>query len=206
MGFMMPSVDDTAAADEAARQKRITEGKAKVNTAFAGFTPDWYAGRSKAYNEFALPQVEDQFKTSADQLKYALARQYGTTQTSEAATREAKLANAYQRAKMDITDKGTALANQARTGIEKERSSVLSQLNATADPAAAADMATTQAKLLQTPDVYDPVANYFGDVTEGLAMSAYPYGVAGAPTSGAPYKSGYGQLGSALSKAASYIT
>lgn len=190
MGFMSPSVDDTAAAEEAQRQKRITEGTAKVNRAFAGFTPDFYSGQTRAYNEYALPQLEDQFKTAGEKLKYAMARQFGTTQTSEAAKRQGELAKRYALAKTQVTETGLQRAQKAQADVESERSRILGMLNTTADPAAAAQQAFAASKTTGQGDVLQPLQDLFGDVTGGLAAAYGPTGglYGDKPTS---YDSGY---------------
>jgi hypothetical protein len=168
--------DDSAAQEEAARQKRITEGTQKVNAAFAGFTPDFYGTQARAYNEFALPQLDDQYTAAAKQLKYALARQYGTTQTSEAASRTADLDKKYALARANITEQGLQKAKEAQSSVEDEKSRILALLNQTADPAAAANMAMQQVDILQKPTAFEPIQNLFGDVTAGLATMYGPQG------------------------------
>jgi hypothetical protein len=169
--------DDSYAKEEAARQKRIKEGTYKIENVFRGFDEPFYQQRARAYTEYGLPQVEDQYSKAAEKLKYALARQYGTTQTSEAAKRQAELTNQYMQAKADVATKAQQYANQARTGVEQERQNLMSQLQTSADPAAAARMALTSSELLQKPTAMDPIGTLFSNVTEGLASANYPYGL-----------------------------
>src|SRR5215467_7098248 len=139
MGFMAPDPPkDTAAADEAKREANIKTGMESIDRTFSGFTPEFYQQRAADYSGYAMPEVEQQFQDARKNLIYALARQYGTTQTSEAATRQARLAQAYAKAKADVVSKGQDYATQAQGDVEKERSALVSQLNATADPGAAA--------------------------------------------------------------------
>jgi|SRR5882672_303901 len=180
MGFMGGGgPDDNSAQEEALRQKRITEGKRKVAGAFAGFTPDFYGSQARAYNEFALPQLDDQYAKAGQQLKYALARQFGTTQTSEAASRVADLSKRYALARTNITEQGLQKSQEAQGNVEAERGKILQSLNATADPAAAAQMAMSQANLLSKPSAFDPLADLFGNVTAGLATTAPTGGYSG---------------------------
>lgn len=196
MGFMSPDMPkDTAAAEEAARQKKIEEGMGKIDTTFAGFTPEFYSSRAKAYGDFAMPQVEDQYKKAAENLTYALARQYGTTETSEAAKRQAELAKQYEMAKAGITDKSQDYATSTKGDVEKQRSALVSQLQATADPNATAQLASTQADLLRQQQSFEPLGDLFYNITEGLASNApsegfFPlkkWGAGGGTASQKPY-------------------
>lgn len=182
MGFMSPSMPkDTSAAEEAAREKKIEEGMGKIDTTFSGFTPEFYASRAGAYSDYAMPQVEDQYKKAAEGLKFALARQYGTTETSEAAKREAELAKQYTMAKTGITDKAQDYATSAKSDVEKQRGALVGQLQATADPNAVGQLASTQADLLRQQQSFDPLGDLFYNVTEGLASAAPSAGIIGSP-------------------------
>jgi hypothetical protein len=164
---------------EKARQARIAKGTADVNRIFEQYTPDFYSKRATDYEGWAMPQVEDQYKKAQEQLLYALARQYGSTNTSEAAARQAELAKQYGIAKTGQTEQGLNLANQARSNVENARTEILQQLAATADPAAAATSAMNQQDILTRTDPYTPLGELFANVTEGLAASQYPYGIFG---------------------------
>jgi hypothetical protein len=201
MSFMSPSVDNTAAAEEAARQKKITEGKASIDKAFAGFTPDYYQQRARDYTQWGLPQVEDQYSKAAKDLTFALARQYGTTQTSEAAQRQAELTKQYQLAKAKIGETGQDLAAQAQANVEKERQNLQQQLESTADPYAAARSALSSAALLGKNAPFDSLGNLFSDVTGGLAAAGSPYGLIDPATA-----SRYGTTNASLKGAQKFVS
>lgn len=173
--------NDDAEKAEAERQARIRAGTTKVNDIFAQYNDPFYAQRATDYEAWAMPQVEQQYKKAQEQLLYALARQYGSTNTSEAAARQAQLAKDYGLAKTAQTEQGLALSNQARGNVENARSEILAQLNATADPASAASSAVRQNEILSRTDPYTPLGELFANVTEGLAASQYPYGIMGQP-------------------------
>ena len=46
---------------EQARQARIKAGNASIDKTFGQFDDNFYAGRSKAYTDWAQPQLEDQY-------------------------------------------------------------------------------------------------------------------------------------------------
>lgn len=172
----------SAAKAEKNRQAQITAGTQKVNDIFSQFTPDYYATRATDYNNWAMPQVEDQYKKAQEQLKFALARQYGSTNTSEAAKRQAQLGEDYGLAKTNQTEQGLALSNRAKAEMENSRSQVLQELSASADPGSAASSALAQSDLATHVDPYTPLGELFANVTEGLASSQYPYGLLNQPS------------------------
>jgi hypothetical protein len=185
MGSKKPKKDKS----EEKRQAMITSGTAKVNDIFKQYTPEFYDQRATDYGNWAMPQVEDQYKKAQEQLEFALARQFGTTATSTAADKQAELAKMYGLAKTDVTDQGGNLANQSRAQVENSRSTILNQLAATADPSAAANSAMNQQAILSQHDPYTPLGELFANITEGLAASGYPNGImGGTPTT--PYKTG----------------
>ena len=172
--------DDGAKKAEKKRQGRIAQGMNWINQTFGKYTDDFFNTRMQDYLSWANPQVEDQYGKAKEELTYALARQYGTTQTSTAAEKQAELAKAYGLAKTAQVEQGQAVANQARGNVEDARTNLVAQLNATADPDAAASAAIRQSELLNKTDPYTPLGELFANVTEGLAASQYPYGLMGA--------------------------
>lgn len=180
MGFMMPEMpEDTAAAEEAKRQERIKQGMGEIEKSFSGFTPEFYQKTARGYTEYALPELEDQFKEAADQLKFGLARKFGTTQSSFAAKKQAELQKRYAEQSTNLAKRAQDYASQAQADVERERGALTSQLQSTADPASAAQMAVKQSELLQAPRNYEPLGDLFTDITADFAQGTYPYGAGG---------------------------
>src|SRR5262245_2755961 len=99
---------------EKERQAKISAGTTRVNDIFAKFDDPYYAQRATDYNAWAMPQVEDQYAKAQKELLFALTRQFGSTNTSEAAARQADLAKDYGLAKTRQSEEGLAVANRAR--------------------------------------------------------------------------------------------
>ena len=53
---------DRAAAEEAARQKRIKEGLANIENVFSQYDQDFYDQTQDAYIDYYQPQLEDQYQ------------------------------------------------------------------------------------------------------------------------------------------------
>lgn len=148
-----------AAAREEQRKQRITQGQASINQALSPYNDEYFAGREKAYNDYAMPQLEDQHTDAKKALVFALSRS-GLLNSSTAADRTRKLNEEYARYQTDIGNSGKNFANQGRTNLENVRGNLISQLTATEDPAAAAASASQQAALLSQPPAFDPVGTF----------------------------------------------
>jgi hypothetical protein len=178
MGFMGPDADSGAnAADEYLRRKRIREGTEAIESQFAGFDKPFYDKRAAAYEGYAMPQLDDQYTKAAEDLKLALARQYGTLDSSEYGKRSADLAEKYALGKSGIAQQGQQYAQSAQSAVEGQRSSLLGQLQQTADPAASASASLRASSLLNQQDSFQPLGDLFYNVTEGLAANSPTEGI-----------------------------
>lgn len=160
-----------ARADEAARQARIRQGTASIDKNFSGFDDGFYANRAKAYTNFANPQLADQYARTQQNLTYNLARQ-GLTASSEAARNAGELQRQYNDNRAQIAAKGMDAANDARQQVEQNRSELISQLNATGDPAAAASGALNRASVLSQQQSFSPLGQLFANTTGLLGNAA----------------------------------
>lgn len=176
-----------ARADEAARQARIKEGVSSIDKNFAGFDQGFYANRAKAYTNFANPQLADQYARTQQNLTYNLARQ-GLTASSEAARNAGELQRQYNDSRAMIAAKGMDAANDARQQVEQNRSELISQLNATGDPATAANSALNRASMLAQQQSFSPLGQLFSNTTGLLGNAA----TAGYYDRNAPGLSAYG--------------
>lgn len=180
MSFMMPSMpEDTSAAEEAKRQERIKSGMGEIDKTFGGFNEPFYQGQARNYLQYAEPQVEDQFSKAAEQLKYGLARNFGTTQSSYAARKNAELEQRRREAVANVGTQAQSMASEARGDVERQRSQLVSQLQGTADPAAAAQAAVQASQTLQAPKSYQPLGDLFADLTNEFKQGTSPYGAIG---------------------------
>lgn len=136
-----------------------------------GFDDAFYNDRATAYDNFAMPQLEDQYSKAQDQLIYALART-GRLDSSTRGDKFANLARDYDLQKTNVIDKGVQYADQARQQVENARADLVSLNNATADPNAIAAQAALSASAMRSMPAFDPMAPLFQNVTDGLATEA----------------------------------
>lgn len=162
-----------ARAREEARAARISQGQSLIDKVLSGFNDAFYAGREKAYMDYAAPQIDSQFKDARKGLLVALARA-GLTGSSTATQRFGDLDKDYSKAKIDAADKAKAMAADARGKVERTRSDLYSQLFASADPTAAANAAAGQASVLGAAPAFSAVGPLFQNV--GAGIGAYRAG------------------------------
>jgi hypothetical protein len=170
-----------ARADEAARQARIKQGVANIDTEFSRFDDNFYKGRSNAYTAFAMPQVNDQYKQTADQLAFSLARN-GVTNSSEAARQGGILMRDNAEARQQVASGAAAEAQKARQNVEDQRSNLIQQVNMTSDATLAGQNALRNAAILQNQsNNFSPLANLFQNTTGVLAAARNAGAYSGGP-------------------------
>lgn len=152
---------------EAKRRANITTGTSSIDAALAPFNDDYFNSRSAAYTQNALPQLDQQFTDAQKQLTYALSRG-GLLQSSVAADKQRALNAERAKYERDISNAAAGFANEGRTNLERTRSSLISQLGATEDPAQAASAAAREAGLLSAPPSFDALGNFVFNTATGL--------------------------------------
>jgi len=183
---------------EQQRQARLSQGMSSINQAFSGFTDDFYNQRQQAYTDYAMPQLNRQYGDALDDLTFALARS-GLLESSVAARKQGDLNEQFQLQRQGVVDEGARLANQARQDIASARSSVINDLYATENPAAAAAAAQARARIATQQPTFSPLGMLFQNVTSGLAdwseNRAYSEGYKrGSQPAGATSPSGSGRV------------
>jgi hypothetical protein len=157
---------------EADRQDKIRKGTRKVDQIFGDqFTDDFFTGRQNAFNEYAAPQLEDQFGDAKRQLTFALARN-GTLDSTIRATKEADLQKEYDNNARAVSDKALAYGNEARGNVESSRADLIKMLNSTGDVQGSVNSALSRANTLSAPDAFSPLGPMFANFTAGLAQQA----------------------------------
>lgn len=169
-----------ARADENARQRRIKEGVSNIDTQFGKFDDGFYAGRQKAFTNYALPQVNDQYKQTADQLAFSLARN-GLSSSSEAARQGGVLQRDDAFARQQVAAGAIGEAQKARQNVEDNRNNLVAQLQSTSDPGMAASNALRQAATLQMQGQFSPLGALFQNTTALLGSAAKAGSYSGGP-------------------------
>lgn len=171
--FMGGGPDYAAAAQSAEdrRQGAVTSGTKSINDAFSGFNPQFYKNRQQAYVNFALPQLGEQYQQARNDIGFGIANrgQYGG---SNARKQWSDLFRTNQNARQGIADAAIGQSNDLRKQVAGQKSSLLGQLYASADPANAQSASIGAAASLQQPSVYGPLANQFSGLINQYYMNS----------------------------------
>ncbi len=157
-----------ARAREEQRQARIATGMGRITDTFNQFDDKFYDTRRAQYLDYAMPQYEDQYTKAKKALVYALDSKR-LLNSSEGASKFKDFETEAERQRRAIQDQGLQLSNQARGDVERGRSDLVNQLNATADPTAAANAALARAGVLGAQPTFSPLVGLFQNVSASLA-------------------------------------
>lgn len=156
------------------RLNRIEQGMSEIEALFSNkFGQSYYDGIRSAATDYAMKDVDDQYRNAQRNLMFALARSR-TGVSSEAARRQGILGSGRERAVYDATSLGQNAERQARTDVSREKSQIINQLQATADPGAAAAASRSAAEFLSINPPADTLGPLFQNVTAGLAGAMSP--------------------------------
>lgn len=136
-----------------------------------GFDDNFFAQREQAYQQFATPQLEDQYAKAQEDLMMALART-GRLQSSTRGERFGELQRDFDIQKTNVADKARQYAGDARSQVESARADLVALNNSVADPTAIAQQAQLSSSAMRSAPAFDPLAPLFQNVTEGIATQA----------------------------------
>ena len=167
MGFF--STDKTAKREaeraqreETARQARIKQGTAAIDSTFGTFDDNFFNTFAGNVERAQLPQVNQDYARTQGQLGFNLAGR-GLLNSSVRDQREASLAEELTKTKRNIADAGLSQANKLRMDVEDARGRSYNQLLQSADPGQATATATREASSLSKPSPIGPTGSFFGD-------------------------------------------
>lgn len=166
-----PDYGAMARADEQARQARIKEGMGKIDSTFKQFGPDFYDRRKQAVMESTMPQLNDQFQKTKEQLQFNLARS-GLTDSSVRSANEAEAQRQMDVGKAAVAGQAQDYANQARQQVEQNRAELIGQLNATGDAQAAAQGALSRSAIAMAQPSVSPLGLMFQNTTGLLGQAS----------------------------------
>lgn len=155
------------------RENRIRSGMSRIEQVFADFGDDFYNQQRQAQLDYVLPQVRDQYAEAQRQLTYTLARGKQLN-SSVAAKRNAQLMKERDLSLARADSLADQTVKQARADVERERSDLIAQLQATADPESAANQARNRSDQLRIGQPLADVGILFQNATAGLAASLAP--------------------------------
>ena len=151
--------------------KQIKRGNlyTKEDKTYQGFGPDFYAAREKAYMDYALPELAEQYRSQARQTGFGLHNRglFGSSAGQQAFSDVERANLGGRRA---IADTARAGSQDLRRQIEGARSSLISQLYQSASPAQGLRSAIDTAAGFAVPSSFAPVGNFFSNLVNQYAV------------------------------------
>lgn len=161
---------DQARADTNRKNAALQTGMGNIDAAFQGFDDNYFNNLAKNYEDYAKPQLQDQYDQQKKNLIYALARK-GNLNSTVAGDQQALLDQQNARNLTGIESTGMDYAAQARRDVQAARNDVTGQLNSSYDADAANTAAMAAAKSLAVPVSFSPLGNLFTNVSALAAQN-----------------------------------
>ena len=137
----------------------------QINSAFSGFSPDFFQGVAKAYQNYQTPALMQQYNTNSNNLKFKLANQ-GLSDSTQARTGFGALNDAMAQGQAQIGQKGQEQAQQLQQQIGQEQSNLVGQASASQNPGAIASSALGVANNFKAPSTFAPIGSFFSDFAQ----------------------------------------
>lgn len=171
---------------------------ASPSQTFAGYNDNFFNQRANAYEDYALPQLGQQYQTTKNALNYNLANR-GLMGGSVANQENNDLNLTMGQQKQSIADQGLQQAQQLRSDVQNSKLQAISQLYQTANPAQAQQSALADASKFSAPSSFAPLANGFANLVNQYSMNQQIAGYQQQPNYGT--YSPYGQYTSPQAQA-----
>ena len=165
-----PDYAGMAKKQESQRQQYITDAQKQVDNAFGGFDQGFYNQRAQAYQDYALPQLSQQYQQNRNAIGFGLANR-GLLASSAARNQWTNLGKTMGQAKQQVADQGIGYAQDLQKQIQDQKSVLYNQVYQAADPKSAAANAINVAAGFQQPSVFQPLGNMFGNIANQYLLS-----------------------------------
>lgn len=170
-GGMFDSIKSLFGSDDVPTEREIVNKQlrkgqlfnAPVERTFKGYQPEFYQAREKAYTDFALPQLADQYQSARDNTTFGLSN-VGLSGSSVGEKARFKLEKAMNTGRQNVAEEGINQSNKLRDQVEQSRQQAIQQLYQTGDPTQALKTAINTSSTFERPGGFNQLANGFGDV------------------------------------------
>lgn len=157
MGFGSTAGDQSEALAQQ-QQTNLNQALSQINSAFAGFNPSYYSNIQKEYENFATPQLMQQYQGNLKNLQGNLSSQ-GLTRSSAASQLTGALNQNLAAGERGIADTGLQQAQQFQGQVQQQQNQLVNQAEISSDPLAIAQGALSTAASITPPSQFAPVGN-----------------------------------------------
>lgn len=164
MGSILSGSSDAAATQARNQQKQqqadITQATGQINQAFSGFTPQFYQNRAQAYQNYAAPQLNQQYQQASQGLYGKLANQ-GLLNSSAATQEKGALQQSLAQQQQGIANTGISQSQQLQQQVSQEQANLIGQANAASNPLSISGQALNTAAGFSAPSAFQPIGQAF---------------------------------------------
>lgn len=155
------------------REKSLKGGlyfNAPETKTFEGYTDKFYNEREKAYTDFAMPQVAQQYRDAKAATTYGLANrgQLGSSLDKQA---KSQLERTSSNARQAVVDNAVDQSSKLRLDLENARAAQLQQLYQSTDPSKAVASAIATSQNFRKPSSFAPIINAFANIANTYATN-----------------------------------
>lgn len=148
------------------RQQNIQQGMVDINRVFSGYGPEYYAGIRKATLGTLVPQFEKQYRRARKQTAFGLADR-GLRRSSSAIDAGTELEQERGLGRMFLENQAENVVRDTKAQVERQRSTAVSQLISSQDPALAAQQAIAGTATIAAPSMAAPLGQFFNTAATG---------------------------------------
>lgn len=132
---------------------------------FEGFQPSFYDEREKAYLDYAMPQLGEQYRSNRDAILYGLANRgvLGGSVQNKAAS---DLNRATGRAKQTLADTAIGQSQELKKSVEQARQDAIAKLYTSGRPSETVQSVISTAGGFRAPSTFAPVIDLFDNLAK----------------------------------------
>lgn len=162
MGIFGGGSDAASAArkQQQQQQQKIDAATGQINAAFAGFDPAFYQARTKAYETYAMPQLNQQYQNVQSGLYGKLANQ-GLLNSSAAGVEKGAMQQSLAEAQQNIANAALQQSQALQRQVGQEKANLIGQANVAASPLSVSQSALESASGFSAPSPFAPIGQMF---------------------------------------------
>ena len=147
-----------------AQKNALNAATGRIQDAFSGFTPNFYQGVAQAYQNQALPQLQQQYRNNSTQFGFKMADQ-GLGKSSQATQGYNSLADANNQAKTQIAQQGQQQAQNLQQQVSGQESNLMGMAQSASNPGQMATQAQATAAGITAPSTFAPIGQLLSQWT-----------------------------------------
>lgn len=166
----------------------------QIRNAFSGFTPNFYQGIANAYQNYANPQLQQQYRNATNQYGFQLANQ-GLQKSSQAQQGYGTLSDANNAGKTQIAQTGQGLVQNMQNQVANQQANLIGMAQNAAQPGQMVTQAQGVAANMTAPSSFAPIGQAFSQALGTLGGIGSQYLGNQLQQALIPFMSSYGSSG-----------